>query len=130
MLLKADILDNLTQAAKDSPRLRMNYNLHESLDDSVQRLFNAIEPGSQIPVARHMDSNETLILIRGKLKVEIFNDQKEVIETCILDKAIDNIGYHIEKGKWHCVQSLESGTILFETREGPYVPISENDILI
>lgn len=129
MLLKADILDNLTKAAKNSPRLRMNYNLHESHDDSVQRMFNAIEPGSQIPVARHLDSNETLILMRGKLKVEIFNDQKEVIETCILDKASDNIGYHIEKGKWHCVKSLESGTILFETREGPYVPVTEKDIL-
>lgn len=129
MLLKADILDNLTQAAKESPRLRMNYNLHESLDDSVQRMFNAIEPGSVIPIARHLESNETLIMMRGKLRVDIYNDKKEVIETCILDKAAGNIGYHIEKGKWHSVESLESGTVLFETREGPYRPVAECDIL-
>lgn len=129
MLLKEEILDQVTQGAKDSPRLRMNYNLHESFEDSVQRMFNALEPGTEVPIARHQTCNETLILLRGKLRVNIYNDQKEIVETCILDKALGNIGYHIEKGKWHKVESLESGTVLFETREGPYAPVAEEDIL-
>lgn len=129
MILKSSILDKLCEEAKNSPRLRMNYNLHESFNDSVQRMFNAIEPGSIIPVARHPYSNETLILLRGKLRVIIYNDKKVVIENVVLDIKAGNIGYHIPKGVWHCVESLETGTVLFETREGPYVPVSEDDIL-
>lgn len=129
MILKSTILDNVSEEAKNSPRLRMNYNLHESFDDSVQRMFNAIEPGSVIPIARHPYSSETLILLRGRLRVLIYNDKKEIIEDVILDLEQGNIGYHIPRGTWHCVESLESGTVLFETREGPYTPVSENDIL-
>lgn len=129
MLLKSSILDKVSSEAKVSPRLRMNYNLHESFDDPVQRMFNAIEPGSVIPIARHPYSNETLILLRGRLKVLIYSDDKEIIEETILDKTLGNIGYHIPKGVWHFVESLESGTVLFETREGPYKPVEEQDIL-
>lgn len=129
MLLKSSILDQVSAEAKTSPRLRMNYNLHESFEDSVQRMFNAIEPDSIIPIARHPFSSETLILLRGKLKVLIYNEKKEIIDEEILDEAIGNIGYHIPKGVWHCVESLETGTVLFETREGPYRPVEENDIL-
>lgn len=129
MLLKSELLDEISAKAKNSLRLRINYNLHETFDDSVQRMFNAIEPGSIIPIARHPYSNETLILLRGKLRVIIYNDNKEIIEDVILDKSGGNIGYHIPKGLWHCVESLESGTILFETREGPYKPVEEKDIL-
>lgn len=105
MLLKADILDRVTKGAKESPRLRMNDNLHESFDDNVQRVFNALELGTIIPIARHQICAKTLILLRGKLRVNIYNDKKEIIETCVLDKALGNIGYHIEKGKWYCVES-------------------------
>ncbi|WP_300790701.1 WbuC family cupin fold metalloprotein [uncultured Bacteroides sp.] len=129
MLLTQDIINSVSNLAKESHRLRMNYNLHESFEDSVQRMFNAIEPGSEIPIARHLKSNETLILLQGKLKVFIFNDKKEIIEEVILDRNIGNIGYHIPKGVWHSVKSLETGTVLFETREGPYIPVSDDDIL-
>lgn len=129
MLLKESILDELTAKAKESPRLRMNYNLHKSPDDSVQRMFNAIEPGSIIPIARHNEANETIILLRGKLKILIYDEQGVVIEECILELSEGGIGYHIPKGVWHSAESLESGTVMFETREGPYVPLSEKDIL-
>lgn len=129
MLLEKAILNKLTDSARFSPRLRMNYNLHQSLEDSVQRMFNAIEPGSVIPIARHPESNETLILLQGRLQVLIFDDNREIVEDVILDKEIGNIGYHIPKGTWHTVRSLESGTVLFETREGPYRPVVEQDIL-
>ena len=129
MLLKDEILDELTKAAKISARLRMNYNIHVSFNDAVQRMFNALEPGTEIPIARHKTCSETLILLRGKLRINIYNDNKDVIESYILDNDIGNIGYHIEKDRWHKVESLESGTVVFETREGPYVPLSNEDIL-
>ena len=129
MILTQDIINQVSEEAKVSLRLRMNYNLHLSFEDTVQRMFNAIEPGSVIPIARHPKSNETLILLRGKLRVLIYNDQKEVIEDIVLDKETSNIGYHIPKGVWHTVVSLETGTVLFETREGPYIPVAECDIL-
>lgn len=129
MILTKNIIEQVSEDAKSSARLRMNYNLHESFDDSVQRMFNAIEPGSEIPIARHPYSSETLILLQGRLRVLIYNDYKEIIEDVTLDKSIGNIGYHIPKGVWHTVKSLESGTVLFETREGPYAPVAEEDIL-
>lgn len=129
MILNKSSIDNLTASAHSSPRLRMNYNLHESFEDSVQRMFNALEPGTEIPIARHPNSSETLIMLRGKLRVLIYDDNKIIIEDVIIAPNTDNIGYHIPKGTWHTVQSLEHGTVCFETREGPYVPVAEEDIL-
>lgn len=129
MLLTQNIINTVSEQAKHSPRLRMNYNLHESIKDSVQRMFNAIEPNSIIPIARHQTCSETLILLQGRLRVLIYNDNKEVVEDVVLDNFIGNIGYHIPKGAWHKVESLESGTVLFETREGPYEPVKPEDIL-
>ena len=97
----------------------MNYNLHKSYNDVVQRMFNAIEPGADIPIARHPYSYETLILLRGRLKVQIFNQDKEIVEETVLDVKEGNLGYHIPPKTWHTVRSLESGTVVFETREGP-----------
>lgn len=129
MVIAKTILDNITEYAKDSPRLRLNYNLHETFTDQVQRMFNALEPGTRIPIARHPYSNETLIMLRGKLRVLIYDDNKSIIEDVTIAPNTDNIGYHIPKGTWHTVQSLESGTVCFETREGPYAPVAEEDIL-
>lgn len=129
MLLTHDIINQVSADAKKSPRLRMNYNLHESFDDQVQRMFNALEPGTEIPIARHPNSSETLIMLRGKLRVLIYDDNKNIIEDVVISPNTDNIGYHIPKGTWHTVQSLEYGTVCFETREGPYAPLTDKDIL-
>lgn len=129
MLLKQAIIDKVTEDAKSSPRLRMNFNLHESFEDSVQRMFNALEPGTIVPIARHPYSSETLIMLRGKLRVLIYNDDKDIIEDVIIAPNSENIGYHIPKGTWHKVESLESGTVCFETREGPYAPVAPEDIM-
>lgn len=130
MLLTTKILDETSAKAKASPRLRMNWNLHESFEDSVQRMFNALEPGTEVPIARHPESAESLIILRGRLRILIFNEQKEIIEDVVIDPRTDYIGYHIPKGVWHQVQSLEEGTILFETREGPYAPVAEYDLMM
>lgn len=129
MLLTKALIETLSKFAKNNERLRMNYNLHNSFSDSVQRMFNAIEPNSLIPIARHPYSSETLILIQGKLRVNIYNEERNIIESVLLDLNIGNIGYHIPKGTWHKVESLEEGTIIFETREGPYTPVAEEDLM-
>ena len=129
MLLTQDIINSVSVQAQESPRLRMNYNLHESFEDTVQRMFNAIEPDSIIPIARHKSCSETLILLQGRLRVLIYDDNKQIVEDVVLDRATGNIGYHIPKGVWHKVESLETGTVLFETREGPYEPVKLEDIL-
>lgn len=128
-ILNKSILDTTSQKAIESPRLRMNYNIHESFDDVVQRMFNALEPNTVVPIARHPYSSETLIMLRGRLRVLIYNDNKEIIEDIIIAHNSDNFGYHIPKGIWHKVESLEHGTVCFETREGPYMPVEETDIL-
>lgn len=129
MVLTQTILDKVTSEASNSPRLRMNFNLHESLEDVVQRMFNALEPGTIVPIARHPNCSETLIMLRGKLRVLIYNDEKEIIEDVVIAPNTVNIGYHIHKGVWHKVESLEQGTVCFEIREGPYEPLASEDIL-
>lgn len=129
-ILQQSILDETTQRASESPRLRMNYNLHDSFEDQVQRMFNALEPGTVVPIARHPYSSETLIMLRGRLRVLIYDDNKNIIEDVVIAPNSENIGYHIPKGAWHQVKSLEHGTICFETREGPYAPVAEEDILV
>lgn len=128
-VLKSQILDETTAKAAKSPRLRMNFNLHESFDDVVQRMFNALEPGTFVPIARHPYSSETLIMLRGRLRVLIYDDNKNILEDVVIAPNSDNLGYHIPRGTWHQVESLECGTICFETREGPYTPVAEEDIL-
>lgn len=129
MVIEASILDDITDKAVSSRQLRMNYNLHKSFDDSVQRMFNALEPGTVVPIARHPYSSETLIMLRGKLRVLIYDDNKNIIENVVIAPNTENIGYHVPQGTWHRVESLEHGTICFETREGPYQPIAEEDLL-
>lgn len=129
MIINKEILDQVTSKAKKSPRLRMNFNLHESLDDKVQRLLNAMEPGTVIPIQRHQDTAETLMIVRGKLKVELYDDNKNVIESAILSPELGNYGIHIPTGVWHWVDILESGTVMFEVKEGPYHPLAEEDIM-
>ena len=98
-LIDTELLDSVTSKAKESPRLRMNHNFHESLDAKAQRLLNAMEPGTILPIHRHQETAETYILLRGKVKVIFYNEQKEVTEAAVLDPKIGNYGIHIPKGQ-------------------------------
>jgi hypothetical protein len=128
-LIDKSLLDTVTSGAKESNRLRMNYNFHDSLDAPCQRLLNALEPGTIVPIHRHQHTSETYILLRGKLRMMFYNDQKEVIEETILSSESANYGIHIPAGVWHAMEVLASGTVIFETKDGPYMPIQECDIL-
>ena len=128
-LIDKSLLDTVTSGAKESNRLRMNYNFHDSLDAPCQRLLNALEPETIVPIHRHQHTSETYILLRGKLRMMFYNDDKEIIEEPILSPDSANYGIHIPAGVWHAMEVLASGTVIFETKDGPYMPIQECDIL-
>ena len=128
-IINKELLDEITRQAKESPRLRMNYNLHDNLDAKAQKLLNALEPGTILPIHRHPNTTETYLLLRGKLNVILYNDKKEVLETMHLDTANGNYGLDIPAGQWHSVEVLESGTVILEVKDGPYIPFQPEDIL-
>lgn len=130
-MLKIDdrLLDVVGSEAKASTRLRMNYNIHKSLDSPVQRLLNAMEPGSVLPVHRHRHTDETYIVLRGAIKVMFYNEQGEMLESSIFDPCDGNYGVNIPAGTWHNLEVLAKGTVIFEVKEGPYAPSAPEDIL-
>lgn len=129
MIITSTLLDIVSSKAKESLRLRMNYNLHESLDAAVQRLFNAMEPGTVIPIQRHRNTAETIMFVRGMMKVVLYDDDKNIIESAILSQETGNYGVHIPAGVWHLVEILEPNTVMFEVKKGPYEPLGEEDLM-
>lgn len=130
MILTKKLLDEITEQAKQNERLRMNYNMHDSLEAKAQRLFNALEPGTVLPIHRHTETSETYILLRGAIRVLLYDDNHNLVESIDITEKNENFGYHISKGQWHTLEVLESGTVIFEVKDGPYSPLSEEDILV
>ena len=130
MKITQAILDNLTEQAKASPRLRMNLDLRNSAEDLSQRMLNAIEPGSPLPIHRHQKSSETVVCLRGRL-VEEYYDELERICTERIELSPNGpvVALNIPAGQWHTVQALESGTVILEMKNGAYEPLSDADIL-
>ncbi|MBR6798253.1 MAG: WbuC family cupin fold metalloprotein [Opitutales bacterium] len=128
-VITQEILDNLSAEARQSPRGRKNYNFHENLDAPAQRLLNALEPGTEIPVHRHPHTAETYFVVRGKVCVSFFDDNGKPTNSAELCPTQENYGVHIPAGTWHGLEVLESGTVIFEVKDGPYTPISPSDIL-
>lgn len=128
-IIDKTLLDAISEKAAQNERLRMNYNFHQQLEDKVQRLLNALEPGTIMPVHRHQHTDEMYIVLRGKLIVKFFDDQKQVISSSVLSPAEGNYGVSIAAGEWHTIEVMEKGTIIFEIKEGPYAPLSSEDIM-
>ena len=130
MKITQALLATLTTQAQGSPRLRMNLDLRNSVDDTSQRMLNAIEPGSVVPIHRHRHTSETVVCLRGRI-VEEFYDELERIctEAIVLSPNSPTVALNIPAGQWHTVRSLESGTVILEVKDGPYEPISPEDIL-
>ena len=130
MKITQTVLDNLTEQAKASPRLRMNMDLRNSAEDQSQRMLNAIEPGSVVPIHRHQKSSETVVCLRGRL-VEEFYDELERICTERIELSPNGpiVALNIPAGQWHTVQALESGTVILEMKNGKYEPIQDCDVL-
>ena len=129
-IIDEKLLNDITTQAKDSPRLRMNYNFHQSLEDKCHRFLNAVEPGTVVSIHRHPTKDESFVVLRGKVKVSTYNDDGSIKESVILSLEDGRYGVDIPKGVWHKLESLESGSVIFECKEGPFVPHEEEGILM
>ena len=137
------ILDELTAQAQASPRLRMNLDLRNSAEDTSQRMLNAIEPGSVVPVHRHQKTSETVVILRGRAVQYLYDDAGNETGQVLLaagagDPHVASLlglpdgavpGMQVEKGQWHRLESLESGTVIVEMKDGAYEPIGAEDVL-
>ena len=124
------LLDKLTEQAKASPRLRMNMDLRNSADDKSQRMLNAIEPGSPMPIHRHQKTSETVVCLRGR-QVWEFYDELERICTDYIELTPNGqvVALNVPAGQWHTVKALESGSVILECKDGAYEPQREEDVL-
>ena len=140
MKITQALLDELTAKAKESSRLRMNLDLRDSAEDTSQRMLNAIEPGSPLPIHRHQKTSETVVCLRGRLVEEFFAEQsgkaeryddleRICTERIELSPCGPVVALNIPAGQWHTVQALESGTVILEMKNGKYEPLSDVDIL-
>lgn len=129
MIIDKNLLDSVSEQAKTSTRLRMNYNFHRSLDDKCHRFLNAVEPGTDVPIHRHPTKDESFVLLRGKVRVTTHNDDGSIKESVVLNPDEGLYGVDIPKGVWHKVESLETGSVFFECKEGPFVPHEVEGIL-
>ena len=123
------LLDNLTAQAKASPRLRMNLDLRNSDADSSQRMLNAIEPGSVVPVHRHQKTTETMVVLRGRVVEQYYFPDGSVEESMEVAACGPVCALNIPAGRWHSLRALESGTVILEMKDGAYEPIGPEDVM-
>ena len=133
------LLDNLTAQAQESPRLRMNMDLRNSSEDTSQRMLNAIEPGSVVPIHRHRKTSETVVVLRGRVVEEYYDDAGVLVESFVLgdchvaDAPRNDVpmayALNIPASQWHTLRALESGTVILEMKDGPYEPIGAGDVM-
>lgn len=129
MRINDHLLEQLSAQAKACERLRMNLDLRTSTDDSSQRMLNALEPGTPLPIHRHRFSTETVVMLRGSIKEIFYNDNGEVTDIILMQAGGECPALQIPKGQWHTVEVMETGTIIFEAKDGVYAPLSDEDIL-
>ena len=130
MIIDKALLDTVSAQAKDSPRLRINDNFHQSLDEKCHRFLNAVEPGTEVPIHKHPTKDETFVILRGKVRVTTHRDDGSIIEDVALCAEEGRYGVNIPKGVWHTIEALEPDSVIFECKEGPFVPHDLDGILI
>lgn len=128
-IINDSILNDLAVEAIKSPRLRMNFNFHEGNESPSQRMLNALELGTILPVHRHRNTAETYILLRGRIRILYYDDARVLVDSTILDCSEGNYGVNIPLGQWHSLEVLKAGSVIFEAKDGPYAPLTEEDIL-
>ncbi len=126
MIITQEILDTLTEKAKASERLRANLDLRNSSDDHSQRMLNALEPGTVMPIHRHKGTSETCVCVRGHFEEYFYDDKGNLTDTIDMLPGVTVL--NIEAGQWHSLKCLKSGTILLEVKDGQYRPLDEDDI--
>lgn len=130
MKITQALLDTISEQAKASPRLRMNYDLRNSAEDKSQRMLNAIEPGTVMPIHRHQKTTETIACLRGRFVIEFYDELERICTDSIeLSPNGEVVAVNVPAGQWHSLRSLESNTVLLESKDGPWEPLTEVDIL-
>ena len=127
MIIDKALLDKVTEQAKGSPRLRMNYNFHLSLDETCHRFLNAVEPGTEVPIHKHPTKDETFVILRGKVRVTTHNDDGSIIDDVVLCNEEGRYGVNIPKGVWHTIEPLEPDSVIFECKEGPFSRLASSN---
>ena len=127
--IDTELLNDLTERAKGAPRLRMNYDLRTSEEDGSQRMLNAIEPESVVPVHRHKKTSETMVVLRGSVVEKFYNDAGVCMEEIEMSAGSDVCLLNIPAGTWHTLRSLESGTVILEMKDGAFEPLGQDDIM-
>ena len=128
-VIDQSLLDKVSEGAKASGRLRMNYNFHQSLDEKCHRFLNAVEPGTLVPIHRHPTKDESFVILRGRVRVSTYDDEGNVVESCVLCQEEGRYGVDIPKGVWHTIEAMEPDSVIFECKEGPFVEHEEEGIL-
>ena len=128
-VIDEQLLNEVSEQAKDSPRLRMNYNFHRSLDEKCHRFLNAVEPGTEVSIHKHPTKDETFVILRGKVRVTTHRDDGSIIEDVVLCNEEGRYGLNIPKGVWHKLECIEDNSVIFECKEGPFVPHELDGIL-
>ena len=129
MRIDTSLLNHLTAQAKASPRLRMNLDLRNTPADQSQRMLNALEPGTVMPIHRHRNSSETVVVLRGKVKWLYYNDKGELTDTILVEAGGDICGLSVPMGQWHSIECLETGSVILETKDGAWEAMREEDVL-
>lgn len=129
MIIDKKLLDDLSAQAKASPRLRQSYDLRNTPEDNSQRMLNALELGTVMPIHRHLASSETVVLLRGKICWHFYDDAGNETESVVLDANGDVRCINVEKARWHSLECLESGSVLFESKDGKYEPLREDEVM-
>ena len=129
MLITQQLLDSLSAQAKSSPRLRMNLDLRNTTEDNSQRMLNALEPGTVMPIHRHRNSSETVVVLRGRVKWKYYNDKGEITNVFIVAPNSDLVGISVPQGQWHSLECLESGSVILATKDGAWEALKEEDVL-
>lgn len=128
MIITKEILDKLSAKAKASERFRANLDLRNSSEDLSQRMLNALEPGTVMPIHRHHASTETVVIIRGQIRWIFYDENGVETECAVLDADGEPRMLNVEKGRWHSLECLTSGAVLYESKDGPYHPLEDDEI--
>ena len=129
MIIDQNLMDDLSAQAKANPRLRQSYDLRTTPEDKSQRMLNALEPGTIMPIHRHRNTSETMVMARGKLIERFYDYNGNITEEFEMEPCGQYPMVQIEAGQWHSLEVLEEGTVIFEAKDGAYEPLAEEDIM-
>lgn len=129
MQIDTALLDALTAQAKTSPRLRMNFDLRNTPEDQSQRMLNALEPGTVMPIHRHQNTSETVVVLRGKVKWLYYNDKGVLTDTILVEAGGNICGLSVPMGQWHSLECLETGSVILECKDGAWEALKEENVM-